>query len=81
MSRSREILIELTQEQFLFLEDFGKRCGSSAANQGISKASILRCLLKLFEEVDVDMQGVMTENDLLQRSLNALKYANFQYLS
>ena len=75
MNGSREIMAELTQEQFSFLEDFEKRCERSG-NTDISKASILRCLLRVFEEVDVDVRGVETEDELFYRALNILKAAH-----
>jgi hypothetical protein len=75
MNGGRQILAELTEEQFSFLEDFEKRCNGSG-NTSISKGSILRCLLRLFEEVDVDVRGVETEDELFYRALDILKAAH-----
>ena len=58
-----------TQKQFSFLEDFEERCESPAGSD-ISKASVLRCLLRLFREVKADVRGVQTEDELLHRLLN-----------
>ncbi len=71
MKGSKEISARLTREQFLFLEDFRSRCDGSDS-LSISEASILRCLLRLFEKVDVDVKGVKTENELFYRSLKAV---------
>jgi len=75
MDRNKEISAELTQEQFSFLEDFEKRCKNHSDSSSISKTMLLRCLLRLFEEVNVDVRGVKTEEELLRRSLSALKHA------
>jgi len=77
MSRSTEISAELTHEQFRFLEDFERRCNETN-NPGISKASILRCLLRLFHEVNIkiDPQGANTEEALLSQLLTAAKEAH-----
>ncbi len=72
MSNNKEIQVELTQEQFSFLEDFGRKCENPASSD-ISKASVLRCLPRLFREVEVDVRGVQTEDELLHRLLNASK--------
>ena len=77
MTRGTEVLAELTQEQFHFLEDFERRCNKSE-NTDVSKVLILRCLLRVFEEADVDinLNGVSSEDDLLRRFLDALKEAH-----
>ncbi len=69
MSNNKEIQVELTQEQFSFLENFGGRCEDSGGSD-ISKASVLRCLLRLFQEMEADVHGVQTEDELLYRLLN-----------
>jgi len=69
MKNGRNISAQLTPEQFSFLADFEKQC----SDPDISKASIMRCLLRLFENVDVDLQPVRTEDDLLQQSLQVLR--------
>jgi len=77
MTRGTEVLAELTQEQFHFLEDFERRCNKSE-NTDVSKVLILRCLLRVFEEADIDinLNGVSSEDDLLHRFLDALKEAH-----
>ena len=77
MTRGTDVLAELTQEQLHFLEDFERRCNKSD-NADVSKVSILRCLLRVFEEadVDIDLNGVNSEDDLLHRFLDALKEAH-----
>jgi len=72
MCENREVSVMLTQEQLAFLEDFQERCSKSTC-PGISKESIVRCLLRLFENVEVDVQGIRTEDELLYRLLSALK--------
>lgn len=77
MTRGTEVLAELTQEQFHFLEDFERRCNKSD-NANVSKVSILRCLLRVLDEVDtdIDLSGVSSEDELLHRFLDALKEAH-----
>ncbi len=70
MSNNNEIQLELTQEQLSFLEDFGGRCENPSVSD-TSKASVLRCLLRLFQEMEADVHGVQTEDELLCRLLNA----------
>ena len=69
MDYSKEISAELTQEQYSFLADFEKQC----QNSSISKSSVMRCLLKLIQEVDANIGRVETEDELLQCFLKALK--------
>ena len=69
MSDGKRVSAILTEEQFYFLANFEERCN----NPDISKSSVLRCMIRLFEEADVDVRRVRTEDELLQRSLKALK--------
>ncbi len=64
---SKRVSALLTNEQFAFLEGF--------ESSSISKASVLRCLLRLFGNVEVDVWGVRTEDELLHRCLNSLRIA------
>jgi len=77
VNRCTEISAELTHEQLRFLEDFEKRC-NEANSPGISKASILCCLLRLFDEVniEIDSHGATTEEALLSQLLDAAKEAH-----
>ena len=61
----------------LFMEDFERRC-NKPDNTNVSKVSILRCLLRVFEETDtdIDLSGVRNEDDLLHRLLDALEEAH-----
>ena len=75
MTRGTEVLAELTQEQFHFLEDFERRC-SKPDNTNVSKVSILRCLLRVLVDNDIDLGGVSSEDELLHRFLGTLKEAH-----
>ena len=76
MNKESRIAAELTQEQLHFLEDFERRC-NDPDSPAISKVSIFRCLLRAFEELDIemDLSGACTEDELLHQFLGAVRKA------
>ena len=72
MKYSCHISLHFTEKQDLFILNMIKRSMSDNGS-GISKAAILRTLIKLLQQLDVDVSGVNTENQLLERLQSSMQ--------
>lgn len=69
---SRNTSLYLTEKEYSFVTNIAEH-STSDRNPGISKGAILRTLIRLVEHLDVDVSGVKTEDQLLQRLEDAVK--------
>jgi hypothetical protein len=69
---SRNTSLYLTEKEYSFILNIAEQ---SAVNgrSGVSKGAILRTLLRLLQHLEVDMSGVKTEDQLLQRLESAVE--------
>lgn len=72
MRASRNTSLYLTRKEYSFVTSIAEHSASDR-DPGISKSAILRTLIRLVQHLDVDMSGVKTEDQLLQRLEDALK--------
>lgn len=72
MRASRNTSLYLTEKEYSFVTSIAEHSASDRA-PGISKGAILRALIRLVQHLDVDMSGVRTEDQLLQRLEDAVK--------
>ena len=69
---SRNTSLYLTEKEYSFVVNIVEHSASDG-DTGISKGAILRTLIRLVQHLDVDMSGVKTEDQLLQRLEEAAK--------
>ena len=72
MGCSHHISLHFTEKQDFFVMNIIKQsvCNGSS---GISKSAILRALIRLLQQLDVDVTGVCTEDQLLERLKNSIQ--------
>ena len=69
---SRNTSLYLTEKEYSFVTSIAEH-SVSHGDPGISRGSILRTLIRLVQHLEVDMSGVKTEDQLLQRLEDAVK--------
>ena len=74
MGCSRHISLRFTEKQDFFVLNMIEQSTCNGSS-GISKAAILRTLIRLLQHLDVDVSGVDTEDQLLARLQNSMKNA------
>ena len=62
----------LTEEEHSFITNMAEQCSDGAGPEE-SRGKILRTLIRLFGHLDVDLSGVRTEDQLLQRLQDAVR--------
>ena len=62
--------VGLSRKQFDFLEKISRCCRYSGGKK-LSKAAVIRCLLNVMKEVDIDIQNVRSEEQLKERIIKA----------
>ncbi len=72
MKYGRHISLHFTEKQDFFILKMVKR-SMSDNGPGVSKAAILRTLIKLLQQLDVDVSGINTENQLLERLQSSMQ--------
>lgn len=72
MRASRNTSLYLTEKEYSFITSIAEHSASNE-DPGISRGAILRTLIRLVQHLDVDMSGVKTEDQLLQRLEDAVK--------
>lgn len=72
MRDSRNIPLHLTEKEYTFILNMAEQSESSDSS-GISKGAILRAMIRLLQQLEVDVSGVKTEDQLLKRLQNALQ--------
>lgn len=74
MGCNRHISLHFTEKQDFFVLNMMERSMLKGA-PGISKAAILRTLIRLLQQLDVDVSGVDTEDQLLERLKSSIQDA------
>jgi len=69
---SRNVSMYLTEEQYSFLLNIAAECANEGGS-GLSTQAILRTLIRLLQHLEVDVSGIRTEDELLQRLEDAAK--------
>lgn len=72
METKRNISLKLTQEEYSFISEVAKQCAGDSTS-GFSESMVLRALIKLLRHLEVDFTGAKTEEQLLQRLLEAIR--------
>ncbi len=72
MRTSRNVCMYLTEEQCSFLLNIAGECANEGV-PGLSTQGILRTLIRLLQHLEVDVSGVRTEDELLQRLEDAAR--------
>ena len=72
MGMSRNISLYFTEKEYSFLVDMINRSATSSSS-GISKGGILRALVRMLQQLDVNLAGVKTEDELLKRLKDSLQ--------
>jgi len=63
--------LSLRKKEHSFILDIAKQCEGNGGSQ-ISKEAVLRALIKVLQHLDVNVSGVKTEEQLLQRIRDAV---------
>ena len=72
MRTSRNVCMYFTEEQCSFLLNIVGKCANEGV-LGLSTQGILRTLIRLLQHLEVDVSGVRTEDELLQRLEDAAR--------
>ena len=72
MAVNRDLCLYLTEEQYSFLQNIAEKCASEDG-AGLPQAAILKTLVMLLQHMKVDVTGVRTEDELLQRLEEAVE--------
>lgn len=72
MRASLNTSLKLKEQEYSFILDIIKKCESSGGG-GLSKTAIFRALVRLLQQLDVDLSGVENEDQLIQRLQDAIK--------
>ena len=64
--------LTITKEEYSYILDMAKR-GANGGDTGLSKDAILRAMIRLLQRLRVDVSGVKTEDQLLERLQNAVR--------
>ena len=64
--------LNLTEREYSFILDMARKSGSDAASE-LSDDTILRAMIRLLQRLSVDVSGVTTEDQLLERLQNAAR--------
>lgn len=68
---SYRLPINLSEEEILFLERLGHQAKRTGGFR-LSKAAVVRALIEVAMELEIDMSGVKDEEELRLRMLNAV---------
>jgi hypothetical protein len=69
---SRNTSLYLTKKEYSFILNIAEQSAVDGS-PGVSKGAILRTLVQLLRHLEVDMSGVKTEDQLLQRLEDAVE--------
>ncbi len=72
MRASLNTYLELREQEYSFILNIIKQCGSKGGSQ-MSCEAILRALIRLLQHLNVDVSEVKTEDQLLQRLQEAIE--------
>lgn len=62
---------KLTKEEYSFITSIVDKCANNKDSQ-ISESTILRSLVRLLQRLEIDVSGIKTETELLQRLQNGI---------
>ena len=66
------IPLYFTEEEISFILDMERR-SATECGRGVSKEMVLRTLVRLLQQLEVDVSGLKTEDQLLQRLESAIQ--------
>lgn len=72
MRNDQNVCLYFTEEQFSFLMHIAEQCADGEDNS-LTEEAVLRALVRLLQQMKVDMTGVKTEDEMLQRLEDALE--------
>jgi hypothetical protein len=72
LRNDQNVCLYFTEEQFSFLMHIAEQCADGEDNS-LTEEAVLRALVRLLQQMKVDMTGVKTEDEMLQRLEDALE--------
>ncbi len=72
MKNDRDVCLYFTEEQFSFLIHIAEQCADGDDNS-LTEEAVLRALVRLLQQVKVDMTAVKTGDEMLQRLEDAIE--------
>ncbi len=72
MRNDRDVCLYFTEEQFSFLIHIAEQCADGDDNS-LTEEAVLRALVRLLQQVKVDMTAVKTGDEMLQRLEDAIE--------
>ena len=72
LRNERDVCLYFTEEQFSFLMHIAEQCADGDDNS-LTEEAVLRALVRLLQQMKVDMTGVETEDEMLQRLEDAIE--------
>ncbi len=74
MGGIRNISLDLTDTEYLFIADVARQCASEGTCASeVSEHTVLRAMIRLLQNLEVDVCNVRTEEQLLDRLRNACR--------
>ncbi len=80
MKNCRDGCLYFTEEQFSFLMHIAEQCADGDDNS-LTEEAVLRALVRLLQQMKVNMIGVKTEDEMLKRLGNAVETEIIRELS
>ena len=72
LKNDRDDCLYFTEEQFSFLMHIAEQCTDGDDNS-LTEEAVLRALVRLLQQMKVDLTGIKTEDEMLQRLEDALE--------
>lgn len=72
LKNDRDVCLYFTEEQFSFLIHIAEQCADGDDNS-LTEEAVLRALVRLLQQVKVDMTAVKTGDEMLQRLEDAIE--------
>jgi len=72
LKNDQDVCLYFTEEQFSFLMHIAEQCADGEDNS-LTEEAVLRALVRLLQQMKVDVTGVKTEDEMLQRLEDALE--------
>ncbi|MFC1717622.1 hypothetical protein ACFL6S_28430 [Candidatus Poribacteria bacterium] len=72
MADSRNISLNLTKTEYSFIMTMADQCAGKGAPE-VSADAILRAMVRLLQQLKVDVSEISTEDQLLERLQNAVQ--------
>lgn len=72
MSKRRWTSVNLDKKQICFLDEISKNCKFTSGRK-MSRTSVIRAFLRAWKKLDIDVNGVKSEEDLKERMAASFK--------